>query len=476
MRTNNLLPGWLCVCLCVTACNPVENPDPEPVLDYQIPGIGTRSQIPLNDTYFVTPEDITAYLRYKSLAQGKEAIVESIAPIRNSDGDTLLYLINYDEGWDLLAADKRATIPLGADGSGRLNFEETENPIFSWIASLAEEVYVTRMTDSCKSKNPEVTEYNINSWKAITADSLLFKDVIADYLVETRAYPHIGHYVLDDVVRVDLYYDMLQHLTTTKWSQVCDSCNAYVPWRTDFPWLRAPAGCVAVAGAQMLYYLHYYMGIPQTAPTTAYCYSSVGDPDPLSQMGQGDYSATAWAEMDSLGQSKAGMLIASVAQMVNMNFGNNGSGAYTEDLVTDCFPNYRIASTYASYQETTVINSLMNQNMPVIVRAGGTPPNNNGHCFIIDGYRRSQQQTIYTYVWEWLNYDPEEEYPKIPNQYTITYSSPFLSHYYMNWGWGGDHNDTPFAKSGDWVVEIDSVPYNFVYERAMIYNFHDYYE
>lgn len=60
MRTNKLLPGWLCVCLCVTACNPVESPDPEPVLDYQIPGIGTRSQIPLNDTYFVTPEDITA--------------------------------------------------------------------------------------------------------------------------------------------------------------------------------------------------------------------------------------------------------------------------------------------------------------------------------------------------------------------------------------------------------------------------------
>ncbi|MBQ7639760.1 MAG: C10 family peptidase [Bacteroidales bacterium] len=471
MKRKYLLLSLLCISLQFAACDPVEKPVDDPPLDYQYTEADMNR--PLNETYFVSPEDLNAYLHYKSLVEKKEIVVESITPVKNNAGDTLLYLINYDEGWDLLAADKRATVPLGSDKTGHLNLEETEHPIVSWIMCLSEDVYATRMTDSCNSEAPDITEYNINTWKAITADESLFREVIEEYLPETRSYPHIGQYVFAGVTEVDLFYDEVRHLTTTKWCQDDHNCNDYVPWRSDDPSLHAPAGCVAVAGAQMLYYLHYYMGIPQTAPTTAYCYSSVGDPDPLSQMGQGDYSATAWAEMDSLGQDKAGMLIASVAKMVHKNFGNNGSGAITADLVTDCFPNYRIASNYASYQETTVSNSLMYQNMPVIVRAGGTAPNNNGHCFIIDGYMRTRHQTIYTYVWEWLNYDPEEEYPKMPNQYDITYSSPVISYYYMNWGWGGDCNNVAFAKSGDWVIDNQ---YNFIYERAMIHNFHDYFE
>lgn len=470
MKKEYALLSLFCIALHFTACDPVEKPKEDP-LDYQLTEKALDYQGPLNGTYFVSPEDLNAYLRYKSLVEKKEIIVETITPVKNKVGDTLLYLINYNEGWDLLAADKRASIPLGSDSIGYLSLENTECPIVSWVWCLAEDVFMTRRTDICNSNEPDVVEYNLNTWKAITADQSLFEDVIKEYLPETRSDPYAGQYVLTDIYESDIFYDMVQHLTTTKWSQVGNCCNDYVPWRTDYPWLRAPAGCVAVAGAQMLYYLHYYFGIPQTAPTTAYCYSSVGDPVLL--MGQGDYSSTAWAEMDSLGQSKAGMLIASVAQMVDMDFGNDGSGALTADLVTDCFPNYRIASTYTSYQESTVINNLMYQSMPVIVRAGGTAPNYDGHCFIIDGYRRSRRQTVYTYVWEWLNYDPEEEYPRIPNQYDITYSSPFLSHFYMNWGWGGDYNNVPFALSGDWIIDDE---YNYIYERAMIYNFHDYFE
>ena len=51
------------------------------------------------------------------------------------------------------------------------------------------------------------------------------------------------------------------------------------------------------------------------------------------------------------------------------------------------------------------------------------------------------------------------------------HSSPFITHFKMNWGWAGSDNDSYFAKSGNWEITIEGVLCNFVYERNMIHNF-----
>ena len=43
------------------------------------------------------------------------------------------------------------------------------------------------------------------------------------------------------------------------------SYNIYCPLKSDNFW-HAPAGCVAIAGAQILYYLNHKFGVPATAP------------------------------------------------------------------------------------------------------------------------------------------------------------------------------------------------------------------
>ena len=436
----------------------------------EIVGLKTGNREVLDNPHFVSEEDIAAYVHYKQLREKRDCEVRQLSSITNDAGDVLLYIINYDEGWDVVAADKRATLPLGSSPKGSLDIE-TDSPIKAWLLCLSEEVFSTMMVPEGKSSDPMVTEYNIKTWQAILADESLFQDIIGGE-TGTRFDPGLpffppypGHYVLSDVVVMPIAVDSIPHLIPVSWSQDTFSCNSYVPLKTEGTG-RAPAGCVAVAGAQMLYYLHGEINVPQTAPSSAYCYGDISS----YTMDQYDYSSTVWAQMDPLGISPyVGMLIASVAKKVDMEFHNTVSLAYTSDLTYSCFPFYGIASTFSQYNETTVKNSIQN-GMPVIVDAAGFQNGSSRHTFIIDGYKRSINETIYVYTWEWINYDPDIDYPKVQARYEYSYSSPFLSDFYMNWGGGPGSNDGSFAVSGDWIIQS---PYNFIYNRTMIYNFHN---
>ena len=452
--------------------------------------LGLETSISLDTTYYVSEADIDAYIKYKGILEKREINNPQISSISDEKGNVLLYIINYQDGWDLLAADKRATLPLSSSPIGSLKMDEDGNPVYTWIASLAEDVLVTRMTDSIEAENPEVIEFNLKQWNAITADETLFASILNECFPKEQTrdpipplVPYPGHYELISVTSEDLFYDSVNHHINCEWSQSLHQCNAYVPYMTNSTTDRVPAGCVAVAGAQMLYYLHSKIGYPIAAPTTAYCIGEVGN----YSMGQSDFSSTAWEMMTHNGDTTAAKLIACVALLANTTFGNNGSGASTEDLSDDCFPAFGISSVFTDYDASVVKMSLLNE-MPVIVSADGTSSWFNfhdGHAFIIDGYKRIQMKYTYEYMWVWDYYDPNLSYPKIPTETEIAYSSPMITHFKMNWGWGpsewmfidGDwryylsYNDVFFACSGDWIVNINETDYNFIYRRKMIYNF-----
>ena len=352
--------------------------------------------------------------------------------------------------------------------------------------TVAAEVKQTDVVPAPKKEaaNPEITEYNINQWKAITADTSLFHDFIEKFFRggQTRdpippdppfpTFPFIGHYELVDVDSSVVYYDSLPHLIPLSWRQTGVSCNSYVPLKNDGSGDRVPAGCVAIAGAQVLYYMHYTINVPGTAPTTAYCNGMI----PNHTMGQGDYQASAWSYMDSLGTHPyVGMFIAAVAQKANTLFGNNGSSSGAGELVNNCLPFFSIAAACSFYYEgnfDTYVQSSFLNGLPVIVIAYPSEETDFSHAFIIDGYRRQAMETRYRYTWVWDYIDPYSPHPKIPDDYVLTYSSPTFTDYYMNWGWGL-YNNTPFAISGDWAPTNNS---NYIYDRLLIWDFHNYYE
>ena len=420
-----------------------------------------------NPSYSVSEADIENYLKYKRLLTNKDINEIQMSPIKDAEGEILLYIINYEEGWDLLAADKRATIPLCHCEQGQLDTIEANNPILSWIGCLAEDVGTLKSTDAIGPNNGKQIEYNLNTWKAITADPELFKDTLEMYLngEQTRLDPPLsGHYELDGIHYMNVFYDSIPHLTQTWWRQTSAGCNNYIPYRTDTTYLRAPAGCTNVAGAQVLYYLHQTTGVPTHMPEEVCC---VGDIDDYS-ISYSDMSDTIWSQITSSGGDVAGRLIAVIAKTAYTIFGNGGSTAYIYNLHQLSFPFFGVSSSWGFYDEDIVKTSLLN-NMPVIVTAYPSSLAIYGHTFIIDGYYRTREEVLYSYVWVWDNYDPNQSYPRIPGYTEIGYTSPVITAFEMNWGWGQTFYDTHyhFIPSGDWMPGDK----NYTSRRTMLYGF-----
>ena len=291
--------------------------------------------------------------------------------------------------------------------------------------------------------------------------------------------------MLDYVESEDIVVENI-HLTQTAWGQTTPvnatiGYNYYCPLKSNSSTERAPAGCVALAGAQMLYYLHYKFGSSLYAPTYAIC---TGNVNGYSRQ-IGGASNTIWDGMptlssgnDDTGRNSAAILIAWVGHLVGMNYGNTASSARTEDLVDDVFGFYNISCQYGSYDVATVKQSLQG-GMPVVASARAVTGTflffdiTDGHSFLIDGY--SKQKTKKTYHYIWVTEDGLGNITESDSIRTsVTYTNPVITHLKMNWGWGGEHNDNLYAPSGDWEIKDGNGElYNFNRSRKMIFDFVD---
>ncbi|MBO4571902.1 MAG: C10 family peptidase [Bacteroidales bacterium] len=435
----------------------------EPITEFPAFVFVKEADSPVCQKYSISINDISDYLRYKQLSKNTTLIAKSITPICSAIGDTLLYVINYEEGWEIVASDKRIPAPIAEGSESSYDFNE-ENPTLSWIASVAETINRVKHKDE-ETPNSELSRYSYNMWRAITND-------IASK-TQTRSDP-MGHYVLGNVNSDVEVCDTVKHLTQVKWSQSSWNNNHYIILKSDSNTEHAPAGCVAVAGAQMLHFLHYAINAPETAPDSAYCSGHVGG---SYYMWQGDFSSSVWSNMSTYGNLSTARLIAHVATYIETDYGDDFSGANTSDLV-DLFNYHGIScSGYVDFNNSIVQNSLLN-GIPVIVRAKGSANLFNlhdGHSFIIDGYIKHRTKTTYTYYWEWDDYNPEYDYDFVEDSIVVSYSSPYIYKYYMNWGWGGSHNDDSFLPDGDWEETINGNNYNFIHRRKMIYGFSNQY-
>jgi len=419
----------------------------------------------------VSIEDIELYANqnlknFSSTKSEKSEFV--IQPLSDKDNDTLLYVIKYHKGWDVIASDKRVQPLLASDSES--DFDEvmkTEGP-GKWLEIIASEMKIVKHLPDEDLKLPkEEQEYNIMFWQSISN----IDEFIAQIHPQTKAIipPSTGHYELVNTYFQEVEADSLNHLLTTFWTQN-DPYNKYCPLKSNSLMERAPAGCVAIAGAQVLYYFHYMLNIPQMAPSQAYCNSHVGD-SPL-DWGQSNYSSTIWNSMASNGENAA-PLIANIGNLVNMDYDDNESRADLEDLCEIAFPAYGLTCFQDEYNETRVEDCLR-QSQPVVIGAFGTvnhflgiPYYSDGHVFIIDGYKKYKTKTTKVYRWIWDDANQGVMHPEVDDEVVVTYSSPYMRYFKMNWGGATSANNTWYTLTGNWHVN----EYDFDYEREMLWNF-----
>lgn len=405
----------------------------------------TKSNDDINVDYTVKERDLSAYLNYKRLIGLFNDPDPEITPVFK-DGVLVYYIINYLEGWEILSADKRTPIVLASSCSGNYYPKNSIDAEQEWFDDMADDIITMkeRLLKEDYSFSDEVKEKMANSvsfWYAINADPLFISGG-----VETKVDPGNGMWVLDTLIHEEEVDIDVEHYISTSWHQF-PPYNNYCPYiQLGLP-ERAPAGCIAIAGAQMLRYLHYYLGQPVYGPTYASCEMEIETtPPPVITTGGSSYTVWNYMLDDASGfdYDTAAVLVADVAQKTEMEFHANSS-ASTVFKLRVCLNQYGIESEQIAYNTDTIKNNLLRA-LPVIV-SGKRINASSGHVFIVDGIKISRQKDTFHYIW--VPSGPSMN--PIPMDRYIIHRSNDSVVYRINWGWTNQYNRfTDYASSADW--------------------------
>lgn len=421
----------------------------------------------------VSMEDVMSMIA-KDFPQTKGTHIQ-VEPFIGESSDTLMYIVNNKPsgGWKIYSTDKRTPAVLAEGDSGYFSIEEGSPAVAMWISRVGEDISRVK-----KAKDEELifSKEEIGAYKSQWASNtqrVTEKD-------PSRVVPR-GHWE-ELITSSTIVYDVVDHMVG-KWDQG-DPYNTCCPYYTSIPDTRALAGCVAIAGSQMLHYLHYKIGRPVYMFSEGYCY---GDIDNYYYYSFSNPSSTVWSDMSTSYTSSSNttipeaIMIGYVGRTVNMHYCDNiifgkFSWAVPVNLKTDLFEPMGISCSHGDYDENIVRSSLLNE-MPVIVSASNlvVPVDGSIHCFVIDGYRRTQIETIhhFHYVFD----EPHTKPVLMPEDYdTYEYSSPTLTSIKINWGWKSQWrqndpvNDGWYSLTAGWTV-TNGGTYDYNHYVKMIYGF-----
>lgn len=444
----------------------------------------SSTKSPKSLIFNVSLNDVNTLISILNKNESKKQL-DYIEPL-DYNGDTLLYVVNHKEnkGWRIISGDRRTTSIFASAEDGVFKLKEINPGVGNWLVELADNILALKQ-DGVK----DTTLGDFTLWANIdklqesqaTANGKSKVQKINSPIEET------GYWELYDIASTTLPSTQVGPLLPTKWGQG-------TPWNTCVPTgkgttQRCVAGCVAVAGAQTLYYLHYNIGVPINAYTVGSCVGySNSNTDKNYAFSFSNPTSTAWDNMArtygdySRSFDLSGILMGWVGMNINMDYTLDESGAYTKDLVP-LFNNNGINCSHKNYNSTEIRQSLQNRGPVILSARRRTEPivilwitwgyKTAGHAFVADGYEI--RQTKYTYYYYWVDgggvqpmyvkrqkaADSFEEYKT--EEYIST--SNLLM---MNWGYDGSFDNGRYSYDGDWYTSSDR---NYAYDREMVIGF-----
>ena len=430
-------------------------------------------------TNFVSLEQVKKFVNQHLLqTKGSENAEVKIEPYGRIANTPLLYVVNYgkSDGWQILSSDARTPAVIAKGDKGAFSLEEGNPAVRIWMDMTADNIASVR-----KSKDEELifTKDDIDVhkmvWGKYTRDKEIRKILDPDVPQPENGYwkselYHVEHNAIGE---------QIEHLTP-HWDQ-WKPYNTLCPLRTDKNNSRVPAGCAAIAVAGVLYYLHDIWDMIGVIPSSGYCNDyAYNNP----QQYFSNYNVYGWSQMSYDYKEPwesayyESLLIGYVGKKLQMNYGNEGSGADENNIRAFVFPTFGIDSSYGYYNEQIVQNNLL-KHLPIIICA--THDSESRHCFVIDGFTKTQDE--YTYYNYWVPAEPGDH--KIYKAsfigeshepyYSVNTTSVRISAIKINWGWwtqwdkNNPINDGWYNLTSSWTV-TNGTTYTYDQNVKMIYN------
>lgn len=296
----------------------------------------------------------TAAFHQRATALCPSATQYALKDIRyvGDQGSVLLAILNFDDGFLVLAADDAVEPVLAYSFTGHF-YEETAAPGALFMLNEYKDGI-----KAVRGENLRATSEIQNQWDAIKYKA-----------------PN------DTVVVV------VSPLITSKWNQ-----NKYYNWYSPIDYdspsgynSRTPNGCVAVAMAQILYYYRY----PEQGSGSHTNYTDYGDF--YVNFGQQHYCYEAMEDQLTHHNDEVAKLIFHCATSVDMQYAPDGSGAYSQNVPAALqtyfgYPSsceYKSKNSYSSSQWRQRLRTELNAKHPVYYSGYS---DEGGHAFICDGY------------------------------------------------------------------------------------------
>ncbi len=174
--------------------------------------------------------------------------------------------------------------------------------------------------------------------------------------------------------------------------------NDYCPTDPSGPGGHVYAGCVATAAGQVMKYWDY----PEQGEGS-HSYNATGYGTQTANFGNTTYD---WDNMaDGYPTDAAALLLYHIGVAVEMQYGPDGSGAYTSDLV-NALPQYFLYQTSIDFQNKSwhpndwddILIEELDLSRPMVYKGSD---GNTGHAFVCDGYTGTQ----FHFNWGWSGYN-----------------------------------------------------------------------
>lgn len=385
--------------------------------------------------------------------KGTKGDLESVRidPVVSVDGDTLMYFVNYHEGWKIISADKRTPMEIANGDTGNISTNTDNKGFLLWLGiTSADMKRILYAADDLLNFTPEQIASHRKEWISdndSNAQSRGGGGILPPIFIDETDWS------LVEIQTEEVYVNHVDHLVGAHWDQL-SPYNYYCPPK-DSGTGNKPAGCAPVACAQMLQFLSTKFGMPQVVSLNGI---------------NVNMSDLYLPYTNTLIETSTPLLIRMIGEILGAHYGDNETSVLLPlSKIKTFFSNNAYSSTKQSYSVDKVKQNL-GGGTPVIVSGYsgtilGLPDYTNGHTYLIDGYKKFKTKT--TYYYERSIGDP----PHIEYNQEIFYSTPHISKIKMNWGWWSQWengaNDGWYSLTGDWIVNVNGGQESFT-EGVMI--------
>ena len=257
---------------------------------------------------------------------------------------------------------------------------------------------------------------------------LLFMDGLKDYYAQELQ----NHMVIPTRSNSPFFeFDInVEPMLATNWGQGAPY-NKYCYTSDGF---HAPAGCAAIAAAQIAAYYEW----PESYNNHIYEWEHIMASDQVNPT-------------DTIATNSVAHLVHDIGLLINTIYNINNSGAYLED-VANCWDEFNYDYVLNNYPSFGVIDSTLQEGSPVFFQ--GFTGNMIGHAWVIDG---SAVRHGYLRI---------GNYQGVPGEYI---EIQHLSFVHCNWGWNGANNgyylygafESKYDEDLEQIID-KSYPFNYI--------------